>query len=209
MHLHDLVEKEKIIKNINSFIGKIKQLPPVKSAVKRQIREREIYEFEILEIKEKDILFKASVEAGTYIRKLCHDFGEKLGVGAHMTHLRRTRVAHFYEKDSINLLTLKDLFYLYQNENNHEIRKHILPGEDIINNFKKVYVIDQAIKHVKNGLCVVIPAISKLHQDIKKNDTVAIMTLNEELLAMGEAMMDFEEIVSLKKGKAIKAKTVI
>src|SRR3989338_2052607 len=72
--LRDLIQKK--------FIGKIEQLPPIKSSVKRQLRTRKIYYFEILEIDEQDVLFKVGSEAGTYIRKLIHDIGHKFGTGA-------------------------------------------------------------------------------------------------------------------------------
>ena len=42
----------------------------------------------------RNVLFKVGCEAGTYIRKLCFDIGEILGVGAHMQELRRTRQDH-------------------------------------------------------------------------------------------------------------------
>ena len=51
MHLHKEVDNQLLQETILKFTGKIKQLPPIKSAVKREVREREIYEFEILEIK--------------------------------------------------------------------------------------------------------------------------------------------------------------
>ncbi len=71
MHLHKETPEEKINKTVQEFTGRIKQLPPIKSAVKRQLRERNIYYFKVLEMNEKDILFKVGCEAGTYIRKLC------------------------------------------------------------------------------------------------------------------------------------------
>jgi len=72
MRIHEDVELEKIKKLIKEkFLGKIKQTPPVKSRVKRQEREREIISFDLLEKDGKDILFKAKVQGGTYIRKLC------------------------------------------------------------------------------------------------------------------------------------------
>ena len=58
MHLHKLIKKEKIEQIFKEFLGKIKQLPPIKSAVKRIEREREIYYIKILEIQDQDILFK-------------------------------------------------------------------------------------------------------------------------------------------------------
>lgn len=73
-------------------------MPPVRSHVKRQYRQREVYYSEIIEISGKDVLFKVGVESGTYIRKLIHDMGENLGVGAHMVELRRTKVSTLSEK---------------------------------------------------------------------------------------------------------------
>src|SRR3989338_6108317 len=82
MHLHKDVEEAALREAIKKFTGKIQQLPPVKSAVKRVERTREIYEFEILEIKNRDVLFRVKCQAGTYIRKICSDMGKELG-GAH------------------------------------------------------------------------------------------------------------------------------
>src|SRR3989344_1720794 len=78
MHLHKDVEEEKLRETINKyFVGKIQQIPPLKSSVKRQLRTRTIYHLGILEIEDKDVLFKVGCEAGTYIRKLIHDIGQK------------------------------------------------------------------------------------------------------------------------------------
>src|SRR5437867_1053207 len=100
MHLHQDLD-EKLLKNaVVNFIGRIKQIPPVKSAVRRAERERTVYYFDVIEKEGKDVLFKVGCEAGTYIRKLCHDIGQFLKIGAHLTELRRTKVGNFLEEDS-------------------------------------------------------------------------------------------------------------
>ena len=99
MRIHEPVSSEDLNKTLKEFTGKIMQKPPVKSRVARVTREREIKNFQILEKDGQDILFKAEVQGGTYIRKLIHDFGEKLGVGAHMLELRRIRAGIFKEND--------------------------------------------------------------------------------------------------------------
>ena len=48
-----------------------------------------------IEIDGQDVLFRVGCQAGTYIRKLCHDIGTALGTGAHMAQLRRTKAAGF------------------------------------------------------------------------------------------------------------------
>src|SRR3989344_2367054 len=92
MHIHSDISEKELRERMKAFIGKIRQMPPVKSRVKREEREREVYSFEMLEIHGKDIMFESEVEAGTYIRKLGSDLGDKIG-GAHMTELRRVQAS--------------------------------------------------------------------------------------------------------------------
>jgi H/ACA ribonucleoprotein complex subunit 4 len=81
MRFHEEISLEKVEELIRKkFMGKITQMPPLKSRVKRAEREREIYSFELLEQSDdkKDILFKVKCEGGTYIRKLVDDLGKEL-----------------------------------------------------------------------------------------------------------------------------------
>jgi H/ACA ribonucleoprotein complex subunit 4 len=87
MHIHKDIDEAEVRKACEEFIGKIQQLPPIRSSVKRQLRTRSIYYFEIIEIEGRDVLFRVGCEAGTYIRKLIHDLGQRLGCGAHMVTL--------------------------------------------------------------------------------------------------------------------------
>lgn len=209
MHLHKNVENEQLQATVKKFIGKIKQLPPIKSAVKRVVREKEIYEFEILEIKEKDVLFRVKCQAGTYIRKLCHDLGKELKVGAHMAELRRTQAGPFTEKD--NLVTLNDLqdaYHYYKEENNDKFLRYcIQPIENAVSHLPKCWVLDTTITSLTNGRNLAVPGISKL-ENFKKGETVAILTLKEELVAIGEALMSAVEINTKEKGLSVKVKKV-
>ncbi|EFK96237.1 tRNA pseudouridine synthase B, partial [sediment metagenome] len=77
---HQKIKKDVFENTLKHFLGKIIQLPPVKSSVKRVERVREVYGLDILEYdkKERWVKLKTAVEKGTYIRKLAHDIGEKL-----------------------------------------------------------------------------------------------------------------------------------
>jgi H/ACA ribonucleoprotein complex subunit 4 len=114
MHVHQPVDEEKLRSTISSFVGKIKQLPPIKSAVKRQWRYRKVYYIDVLEIKGQDVLFIVGCQAGTYIRKLCHDIGIQLSCGAHMAQLRRTKAASFSETQAVTLQDLIDALHYYK-----------------------------------------------------------------------------------------------
>lgn len=133
MRLHEDLPLEELKKEMKEFVGKINQLPPVRSRVKRAIREREIKQFEILEKNGKDVLFIADVEAGTYIRKLCSDLGEKIG-GAHMLELRRVKASIFSENDEnfINLYDLEKAIQQLNEGNEIPLRKILIPAEHAI-----------------------------------------------------------------------------
>ena len=164
MHVHQKIEEEKIHEVIQEFIGKIRQIPPIKSAVKRVERTREIYELEVLEIKKQDVLFRVKCQAGTYIRKLGDDVGKKLGTGAHMAELRRTQAGPFREEDKlITLNDLQDAYHYYKNENNDKyLRYCIQPIENAIKHLAKCWIFDTTIESLSHGRDRAIPGLSKL-----------------------------------------------
>lgn len=209
MHLHQDVDEESLGTIVQKFIGKIKQLPPVKSAVKRQLREREIYEFEIIEIRKREVLFRVKCQAGTYIRKLVHDLGQELEIGAHMAELRRTQAGPFTEED--NLITLNDLqdaIRFHKDEDNQKFLLHcIQPIENALKYISKCWILDSTIESLTHGRDLAIPGISKL-ENFKKGETVAIMTLKGELVAIGEALISAVEINTKEKGIAVNVKKV-
>ncbi|MFC1801518.1 RNA-guided pseudouridylation complex pseudouridine synthase subunit Cbf5 [Nanoarchaeota archaeon] len=208
MHLHKPVE-EKIVKRTikKYFTGKIKQIPPIKSAVKRQEREREIYSFDILEIDGQDVLFRVACQAGTYIRKLCHDIGKQLEVGAHMSQLRRTKVGPFDESTLVTLHDLKDAYEIWKETGKEEFLRHcIQPIENTIKNVSKVYVQDSAVESLIHGRDLAIPGIVKMDEFLK-DDVIAIMS-QKKLVALGIAVMPTEQIEKKKKGVAVKTHKV-
>lgn len=209
MHLHKEVEEKELMKAIEKFVGKIQQLPPVKSAVKRQLRTREIYEFKVLEIKGQDILFTVNCQAGTYIRKLCHDLGQALKVGAHMAELRRTQAGPFTEADQLMTLNdLQDAYYFYTEEHNPKyLLACIQPIETALRFIPKCWILDTTIESLANGRDLGIPGISKL-ENFRKGELVAILTLKGELVALGEALMSAVEINTKDKGLAVDVKKV-
>lgn len=120
----DTPDKADIRNTINKFIGKIKQIPPVFSAVK--IEGKEAYKFarkgvkpllleRDAEVKEIEILgyewpfleLRVVTGPGVYVRALARDIGKELKVGAYLAGLKRTRVGGFTEKDSLTVEEFK------------------------------------------------------------------------------------------------------
>ncbi len=204
MHLHKEVQEELLRETILKFIGKIIQVPPVKSAVARRPREREIKFFDVLEIEGRDALFKVGCEAGTYIRKLIHDIGFSLGIGAHMSELRRTKVGNFTEEQSQSLLAVKDAFEFWRDGNEKLLREILIPVEYAILHVKRVFVKDSAIANICNGSPVYPNGIVRIQEGIVRGETVTVYSLKEELIALGIAKMTSEEMFKAKRGSAIR-----
>ena len=209
MKVHKPIEKKDLIFVMSSFVGDINQLPPVRSAVKRQLRKRSIYYIEILEVDEQDVLFKVGCEAGTYIRKLCYDIGKKLGTNANMQQLIRTKVASFNDKNWISLHDLKDAYEYWKKGNETEIRKVILPIERAVDHLNKVWIGDGAVDPVCHGSDLYIAGISKLNEEIKLGEMIAVMTLKNELVGLGEAKMNSKDMMVANKGVAVSLHSVL
>lgn len=209
MHIHKLIDEKTIKKTINEFIGKITQMPPVKSAVKRQLRERTIYYIDLLEIDGQDVLFRVGSQAGTYIRKLCYDIGQKLGVGAHMAELRRTRVADFNEDSVFTLREVQDAYHYYKKGNEKFLKKMITPIEKAVSHLPKIWVQDSAVKSLSHGRDLAVPGIAKVEKCVEFDKPAAVLTLKGELIGFGIALLSGEEIINAEKGLVVELHKVL
>jgi len=152
MWVHSKIEEDKLRAEMKKFIGKIMQKPPVKSAVKRVLRPRTVNKFEITKIEGKAVSFIADVEAGTYIRKLISDLGEKIG-GAHMIELRRLRAGIFEEKNSHTLEEISEAFRLYKENNDESKLREILIPAEIISEVLPAYQLNgENLQYILNGI---------------------------------------------------------
>jgi H/ACA ribonucleoprotein complex subunit 4 len=209
MHLHKEIDEETLRKFIvKNFVGVIEQVPPVRSAVVRKPRKKKIYFFDVLEMEGKDVLFKVGCEAGTYIRKLCWQIGEKLGIGAHMTELRRTKVGHFTEDTSHSLVEIRDAYEFWKEGDEKRLRKILIPVEHAILHVKRVFVNDTTVGAIAYGAPVFTPGIVRIQEGIERGETIAIYSLKGELVALGIARMTSKEMFEKRKGLAIRTDRV-
>ena len=200
--LHSKMPKNRIQAILEEFTGTIYQRPPLRASVKRRLRKRKIYNLKLLEIQDRDILFKVACEAGTYIRKLAHDIGEVLGCGAHMRELRRTRSGPFIEDES--LVTLHDVACLYaewkEAEDESQLRKFIQPMEKALEHTPKIIIRDSAVDAICHGANLAAPGILSLETEIKPKSTVAILTQKGEAVALAKGLASTEQILKMDHG---------
>ena len=154
------ISKKEIMKAISEFIGNIKQVPPMYSALKqngvrlyelarkgieveREARDITIYKIENIDIQD-EITMDVYCSKGTYIRSLCFDIGEKLNVGATMTKLCRMKNGNFTLQNGVNI---EDL-----NEDN--IKNNIMSIEEALYRFDKIIINNKFTKLLVNGVKV-------------------------------------------------------
>ncbi|MEM0440261.1 MAG: RNA-guided pseudouridylation complex pseudouridine synthase subunit Cbf5 [Candidatus Caldarchaeum sp.] len=210
MEFHGDVTDQSIKEAFALFTGEIYQVPPVRASVARRPRIRKVYYFEFLERDGRYVLFRLGCSGGTYVRKICHDIGEYIGVGAHMEELRRTRAGPFTEQRSHGFLALYEAVAAYR-ETGHEsaIRNILEPVENALSLVPKVYVLDTAVDAICHGADLMAAGIAKLDSDIEVNSFVAVMTLKNELVALGKAVMNSSQMIEATEGLAVDVTRVI
>jgi len=183
MRIHEEVSLEEIKDAIKKgFMGKIIQLPPVKSRVKRQEREREIKKFEILEKKERDVSFIVECQGGTYIRKLVHDLGEEMKIGAHMTKLRRIRAGIFNEKDCVKREDFEKADDDYFRGNEKKLKEIIIPAEIVSEVYPSAEVKKLYVDKLLHGAPIDNKFLTR-REKIEKNKIVCIFS-EEQFVGM-------------------------
>ena len=200
MKLHKQVEEKKIREVCKSFIGEISQMPPLRSAVKRVRRTREVYYLEILEIHETEVLFHVGCEAGTYIRTLCVDIGKKLGCGAQLMELRRTRVGNITEDSAVTLQDLKDAYIFWKEDGDQaEIRRTILSMERLLDVVPKIVVRDSAVDALCHGANLAIPGVVEI-DDMNVGEIAAVLSLKGEGVALVKMEIPSVQVIEKDTG---------
>ncbi|MDO4519859.1 MAG: tRNA pseudouridine(55) synthase TruB [Eubacteriales bacterium] len=156
------VSEEQIRETIAGFLGPQLQIPPMYSALKvngkklyelaregieveRKARPVEFYSIEIKEIKLPFVKIDVLCSKGTYIRTLCHDIGEKLGCGACMESLCRTKSGAYLIKDSLLLAEVEAAV------RSETIEEYVIPVEKVLAEFPVVNAVSMADRLLDNG----------------------------------------------------------
>ena len=184
------VSEEEIRTVFNSYVGPIKQIPPMYSAVRhngkklyelaregieveRKARDSTIYDLNILDFKEEKILFDVRCSKGTYIRTLCNDMGEDLETFGYMSHLIRSEVGPFELRKAYSLEYIEELA-------SKKDFSFLLPIDIAILDFERVDLKDEYYNQVINGMTVPVDRdknCSELHRIYCKGDFIGVGTI--------------------------------
>lgn len=190
------IDKTVIEETLKSFKGNILQQPPMFSALKyegeplyklarkgieieRKLREVSIYDIELLNINMPHVTFRAVCSKGTYIRTLCDDIGKKLGVGAHLYELERTKIGAFRIEESLSIEELKNL------DVNEPDNRGIYGMDVALSWMPELKINEEMIKAVTHGNPINISKDLAFSEAIKTAPGIRIKSPDGSLLAIG------------------------
>ena len=182
---------------LGEFEGDIYQTPPRKSAVVRERRVRRVHELEVLDRDGRQVLLRIECEAGTYVRKLCHDLGLALGTGAHMGDLRRTATGRFDDTSLVTLHDLADALAFWREDGDEApLREAVAPAEEALAGLPRVVIAESAAREVAEGAPVYAPGVLETRpaprggDPPREGDLVACTIPNGSAVALGELVGD-------------------
>ncbi|HOE34244.1 MAG: tRNA pseudouridine(55) synthase TruB [Chloroflexi bacterium] len=147
---------------LQSFVGEFEQKPPAYSAIKvkgekayemarrgedveLEPRLIQVHELELLDWDPPEAVIDIQCSSGTYVRSLAHDLGEKLGCGATLTGLRRTKNGRFGLRDAVSLRKLQEAFA------NGDWYQYLIPAAEALGDWYTVELTVEQVDEVRHG----------------------------------------------------------
>lgn len=189
------------------FVGRIEQVPPMTSALKKQ--GKKLYELarsglvvdrpaRVVNIYSLDfvwgtgwggprprVLLHMACSKGTYVRSLCTDIGKYLGCGAHMSFLVRTRAGLF------NISKSKTLEELLVAAENGKLEDKVITVEEAFSDLPAVIVKKGAVSAVVSGSKLYLPGVAHMPEGLTEGTTVRLIG-SGKLLAVAVTAIDPE-----------------
>lgn len=201
------ISPQKLADVLASFQGPIWQTPPMASAIRvggkrlyeleregvsvpRHARQVHIYSIRIMAIWHEQeelgfgtrVLLRVVCSKGTYIRTLCHDIGEKLGVGAHLSFLTRVSSGPFHSSRAFTLEEVAELVAAGSFE-------FLLPMQSALPHWIQVKVHPLVEGRIKNGGFILPEHLLDVPSTLTVGDDVVLLNLEGEMLGLAEIKM--------------------
>jgi tRNA pseudouridine55 synthase len=160
-----LPERAEVEKALARFLGPQQQVPPAFSAIKQggqksydlarrgdavalAPRPVEFYALELREWGPPELTLEAHCSAGTYIRSLAHDLGQRLGCGAHLAGLRRTASGNLRLEEAVTLANLQAAFA------RGDWQRYLRPAEQAVPDWPAVQLTEAMAADIRQGRSV-------------------------------------------------------
>ncbi len=190
-------DEDEIIDAMESFVGEITQVPPAYSAIKihgrkaydlarkgeevvMEGRNVTIYSFDFIEYVRPELTADIICSSGTYIRSIANDLGQKLGCGAYLSGLRRTKSGKFTLRDAVPLADLQKSF------EEGTWFQYLIPAAEALNEYEEVFLDMDTEADILHGRR--IPAEDGPHETMGK-----AVSEQGELIALLEFVPETQE----------------
>ena len=206
------LSQAEIEKTVLSFKGEQYQLSPSYAAVK--FKGKKLYEYaregknvpkkkkkiqiKNIQVEKIDLPFvdiKVTCSSGTYIRTLAYDLGKKLGCGAHLFSLCRTRVGPFELKQALSLQKVE--------KKKGQISDFLVKVENILEFLPSLVIKDQFKQRIKNGVELKPVHINSVEKDFNKGEKITLKGQSGEILAVGETFVSSEKLFDSQNLKKV------
>jgi tRNA pseudouridine55 synthase len=204
-----------IVAAMEAFRGKIRQIPPMFSAVKvkgtplykmarkgieieRGEKEVEVFGIRITGMELPLVRFEVSCSRGTYIRTLTKDIGEKIGCGAHLVSLRRTRSGPFHIDQAVPMGKLRDV------SGGGDLRPYLIPLREALTGLREVMGNACLVEKVRQGKEMVAGDLkTQVLPGMKKGEWLRMSSSQEGLVAILRSEMEGEKIGAADPGRVV------
>ena len=216
-----LVTETQVRDILRSFVGEQKQLPPMFSAkkskgiplyklarnginIERKPVSIHFYSIDFINMDENRVEFEAHCSAGTYLRTLCHDIGQKLGCGAHMSRLIRKQVGVFDQDSSVSPEALESASV------NGKLADVLFPVETVLEFLPEIRINDDFIDSLSHGNALPKFSLKAYPGEFKPGMAMRVCNGSNKVLAIVEPLVDHDGFARMgPKDIAFKLKRVL
>jgi tRNA pseudouridine55 synthase len=206
---------------LKSFVGEQKQIPPMYSAKKSNgiplyklarngitIERKPVlvhfYSIDFINMGENQVELEVHCSTGTYIRTLCHDVGQRLGCGAHMSGLIRKQVGVFTQESSITPEALE-----VANKKGN-LAKVLFPVEKVLKFLPEIRITDKFVEPIANGNALPKFSLKAYPEEFEPGMILRVCNGSEKVLAIVESLVDQDQFRKMEpKDIAFKLKRVL
>ncbi len=198
------VTEKTVRETVESLVGEVSQTPPPFSAIK--YKGKKLYEYaragveikpetrkvsirrmEIIDLNLPETFLRISCSKGTYIRSIAHEMGEKLGCGAVLAGLTRTKVGRYGIEQA---LTLQQIEEIHQR---NEISDYIIPISEILEDLPQIRVKKGSEEKVKNGAELKREYLVSF-DNFQAGESVRVQNTSSEVLALGKFSISSKQL---------------
>ncbi|MFC1611193.1 tRNA pseudouridine(55) synthase TruB [Myxococcota bacterium] len=213
-------EEDSVRETLDSFVGEIQQIPPMFSAkkmhgkrlyelarqgveVEREPKTVTIHSIDLVDLSLPDVTVDVRCSAGTYVRVLAQDTGERLGCGGHLKQLRRLAAGPFSIDEAVTLATLE--------ADPGSASEHVLPLSRALTEMPRIFVPIHLARMVVSGHQLSVADLKALDvPDFAAEQLIALWLDDGELLAVTRTTMSSSELNSSRRDRrALKTERVL